>query len=480
MRARFELLCLLLVAGAACNADRTLGAVARPQLLGATVAPNATNTLALSAVAVSRGADGARVLYRAGAGVDSTPWFGVEEDGTVEVPIVALTAGTTYKAVIELQGEGGITRSDTLTGTTGQLPAPLAALRLEFTGPPPTDGFILLNPMKFNGDTVGYTVAFDGSGTVRWYRSFHEGTLVVETKQQPNGNFTAFVGPIRRQPSFFRFVEFDVAGDIVREYQAAAPYYMDLHELLLTTDDDGQTIAHYFAFDFRRFNLSYKGGPVDTAIAAHRIIRQPAGGAPVFVWNSWDHFSLDDTIEPGSAATMAIDHPNSLDIDADGNYVVSWRNLGEVSKIDSRTGVFKWRLGGRNNQFTFVNDPLSGFSGQHSARMLDNGNLLLFDNGNLHAPPETRAVEYTLDLQAKTATLVWEFRHAPVLHAAFVGSVQRYENGNTLIGYGWVGVITEATPARATQWEAVLKNGTTTIQFYRAQKIVSLYRYQKP
>ena len=39
-------------------------------------------------------------------------------------------------------------------------------------------------------------------------------------------------------------------------------------------------------------------------------------------------------------------------------------------------------------------------------RVLGNGNLLLFDNGLRHDPPETRAVEYRLDTTAMTATLL--------------------------------------------------------------------------
>jgi hypothetical protein len=41
-----------------------------------------------------------------------------------------------------------------------------------------------------------------------------------------------------------------------------------------------------------------------------------------------------------------------------------------------------------------------------------------------------------LDESNKVATLVWEFRHAPDISAPCTGSVQRFANGNTLIGWG--------------------------------------------
>src|SRR2546426_3251407 len=105
--------------------------------------------------------------------------------------------------------------------------------------------------------------------------------------------------------------------------------------------------------------------------------------------------------------------------------------MGEITKIDRRTGELIWRLGGRNNQFAIVDDPLGGFSSQHSVRVLDNGNLLLYDNGLRHTPPESRAVEYRLDVSTRTATMVWQYRRVPAVFTPFLGSVQRFQNGNT-------------------------------------------------
>ena len=68
-------------------------------------------------------------------------------------------------------------------------------------------------------------------------------------------------------------------------------------------------------------------------------------------------------------------------------------------------GTRGW-FGGRNDQFAIEEDGLGGFNGQHSVRVLGNGNLLLFDNGLRHDPSETRAVEYRLDTTAMTATLL--------------------------------------------------------------------------
>src|SRR5262249_52508339 len=80
-------------------------------------------------------------------------------------------------------------------------------------------------------------------------------------------------------------------------------------------------------------------------------------------------------------------------------------------------------------------------------RMLENGNLLLFDNGSGRPAAEggyySRALELALDWDSMTATKVWEYRHqveagaTPVYkYADKVGSAQRLKNGNTLIMFG--------------------------------------------
>ena len=74
--------------------------------------------------------------------------------------------------------------------------------------------------------------------------------------------------------------------------------------------------------------------------------------------------------------------------------------------FNRNTGAIIWRLGGKNNQFSFINDTI-GFSHQHAIRRLENGNISLFDNGNYHSPPFSRAIEYSLNENNKTATLVW-------------------------------------------------------------------------
>jgi hypothetical protein len=158
-----------------------------------------------------------------------------------------------------------------------------------------------------------------------------------------------------------------------------------------------------------------------------------------FQWRSWDHFEITDATWDISLTSPWIDyvHANALDLDSDGNILVSCRNMDEVTKISYSTGNVIWRLGlnAKNNQFTFLNDPI-GFSHQHDIRKLPNGNYTLYDNGNLHIPPVSRALEYNLDQVNMTAMLVWGYQYEPDIYAPVTGNNQRLPNNNRLIGWG--------------------------------------------
>jgi hypothetical protein len=299
----------------------------------------------------------------------------------------------------------------------------------------------------------------------------------------PNGNYVMFLGNTQGfQPTFGWFVEFTPDGEVVREYRAATPFYTDNHELLFSYRDGAVAAVSMFGYDLRPTDLTSLGGQPDAPVAGHVILRQGLDGQVQFVWNAWDHFGVADWIEPtGVNPPLDFDHPNSLDYDLDGNYIASFRHMGMIAKINALTGDIMWRLGGRTNEFTFVNDPLGGFSAQHSARVLPNGHLLVYDNGMRHTPPESRAVEYALDTSARTATMVWQYRHSPPIYTLAVGSVQRYADGGTLVGFGLVGVVSEVDQAGTVRWEGQLKFGPTTNGlYYRAQRIQSLYQYQVP
>jgi hypothetical protein len=140
-------------------------------------------------------------------------------------------------------------------------------------------------------------------------------------------------------------------------------------------------------------------------------------------------------------------HANSLQVAPSGVILMSVRYLDTVVAISPQFDRIAWRIGRFKSDFTFP-DPSDRFYHEHYVRMLENGNLLLFDNGNGRPAAEggqyTRALELALDWSTMTASKVWEYRHqvgesggAPVYkYSDRVGSAQRLENGNTIVWFG--------------------------------------------
>ena len=157
----------------------------------------------------------------------------------------------------------------------------------------------------------------------------------------------------------------------------------------------------------------------------------------IFEWNAWEHLNIADYHNLNLTSNRIVwMHGNSIHVDLDSNILVSNRRSSEVIKIDRNNGDVIWYFGGPNNEFSITNDPYNGFSRQHDVRRIENGNILLFDNGNDHDPPISRAVEYELDESEKTANLVWDFSHPEGYVGLAMGSVQRLPNNNTLINWG--------------------------------------------
>jgi hypothetical protein len=449
---------------------------------------NAHNALSAVVTFKTRGADSARLLFQA-ITPDSrfdpqperlTPFYQVRGDsGTILA--LGLRANTSYNVALQVVGGASDTVAK-MVFRSGPLPATLAGVQLSVTGAA-TSGYTLTD---FTSGSSAYIVAFDEAGRLCWYREFpaQPGEVAIDAEQQANGDYILFVGASTGwQPTPGRFYEVNPAGDSVQTYTASTPYYTDPHELLLDYAGGKLDRFHIFGYELRHVDLTAIGGTSDQLVAGHVILRQTASGSIEYLWKAWDHFTIADWIfiQPGLAqlASIDFDHPNSLTRDTDGNYIVSFASLGEITKIDAATGAFLWRLGGRNNQFTFIGDPLIGFGIQHYVRVLPNGDLLFIDNGTKHVPPETRAVEYKLDLAAHTATLVWQYRHNPPVFAPFAGSVQRLTDGNTFVAFGAAARVAEVTATGDVVWEALMTNSGLKVPFfYRATRLASLYRLE--
>jgi hypothetical protein len=201
----------------------------------------------------------------------------------------------------------------------------------------------------------------------------------------------------------------------------------------------------YTSFEAHNIDMSKvvpEGNP-NAVVAGAVLVELDINKNPVFIWNSWEHIPINDTYQPINDflnVTTLYSNFNSVDVDYEGNYLLSNRLLSEITKIDRNTGKILWRLGGKHNQFTFINEDDKEdniyFSMQHDIRILPNGHITIFDNGEQYKTQSSRAVEYEIDEMNLTAKKVWEFNPDPLIFAASAGSAQRLSNGNTIMGWG--------------------------------------------
>jgi len=297
----------------------------------------------------------------------------------------------------------------------------------------PHDGFNLVDPdfrsVLIIADRFGEMLFFKGlPGNSQLFSNF-----VFDFKLQPNGQMSFHN---QNAPNTKHYV-LDSTLKIVDSVDVPSPYFSDSHELLLT--EDGH--KYVMGYDYRIMNLdtlTEQGGlPMSTQanVEGNVIFILDSTNNVVFQWNGFDYFDIGDMDYTNLTDTLFVDfmHANSISLDPAGNLIVSIRNFNEVVKINRQTGAIMWRLGGKNSDFTFVDDTLA-FSLQHHATVLPNGNITILDNGTYHNPPVARAIEYQIDETNNTATLVWEYRY--IRETISVGSMQVLPNGNRLINWG--------------------------------------------
>jgi hypothetical protein len=133
---------------------------------------------------------------------------------------------------------------------------------------------------------------------------------------------------------------------------------------------------------------------------------------------------------------------NSIEVEPNGNFLVSARNTHTLYEIDRKTKKILWRLGGKRSDFAMGKG--TNFEWQHDARRQDDGTITLFDNGA--APPVekfTRILRLHVDTAAKRATLVKSYRHPQRLLAPFEGNAQFLPDGHVFVGWGAVPYMSE-------------------------------------
>jgi outer membrane protein assembly factor BamB len=306
-------------------------------------------------------------------------------------------------------------------------------------------GYTLYTPMY--GDGTVYLLDMDGKEVHTWLTGHRPGDYgyllpsgnlfyLAHTDESPDDMFPAW--PVFKGGLL---LEIDWEGKVVWQHRD-----MTHHHDARRTASGG---AIYLAIEEMPKELAarVKGGLPNTEhhgrMWADRVVEVDKDGNVVWEWRAHEHLDPETDVMTSTDLRDEWSHGNTVVPLDNGDAIVSFRNISTVARIDRRTGDFVWKLG----------PPL--LSQQHDPSMLDNGNVLLFNNGT-----QRRNVPLifsnVLEVEPISGNVVWNYRDTSSMmsfFSSYISGAQRLPNGNTLITEGLTGRMFEVTTSGDVVWE---------------------------
>lgn len=382
-----------------------------------------------------------------------------------ELNVLGLHAETTYDFKLKASTGEDETESVTREFETGSLPDDFPPIKVQTAKPDEAaDGIRLMSlyRWKLESEGSGYQtgwgmiVGVDESGEVVWYYEADHWTW--NAKRLSNGNLAYIIADET-------IVEIDMMGNEVNRWEAESDLGRSpendsygIHHSILEKDDgnfltlstelreiegfdsQGETsnVIGDVAVEFTRDGEVVDSSTMFDVLSDFHTRRRYGSGGPK--WNDEYGTSTNDW-----------SHANALAFGDDpGTLIASLRHQDWVVKWDRESSELLWRLGPEGD-FEFPQGSDGEFNyHQHAPKFLENGNLMLYDNGNFRASVGqgedfyTRAVEYELDAsgvdieagEKGTVRQVWEYKNPPKYYAPHVGDADLLPNDTVMIADG--------------------------------------------
>ncbi|MCL4245333.1 MAG: arylsulfotransferase family protein [Candidatus Dadabacteria bacterium] len=447
---------------------------------------------------------------------DGTNTSHVEFEGfstSHSLPVLGLRPGRANTVLVSAIDEPGETVFQTsLEVATDPLPENFP--QLEVTSDPE-----LMEPGVTLFESGGFVIMVDETGEVVWYYEEPGSTSFDrDVRRMQNGNLLLLL-PVHN------IIEIDMLGNTVRSW-----YTAQTSEGSTGGTPVDAAAFHHEAFAMENGNILAMSGemrefpdypssttnpdaPLETANVVGDVIVEFAPDGTVVnefhlldiidpyrlgyssLISSWDGFFQNNFGFEGTTRDWT--HGNAVIHDTrDDSLIISLRHQDAVIKIDRQTGGLIWILGTHSNWDPGVfgpfllnpdtDDELFFQYHQHAPMITEEGNIMLFDNGNFRASPFepvfpedfSRAIEYSIDESSMDVSIVWEstgFSPEPI-YAGFLGDADKLpQTGNVLITFGGrrpaiIAEVTHTTPP-VKVFEIIDPNNF----MYRAERLPGVY-----
>jgi hypothetical protein len=149
------------------------------------------------------------------------------------------------------------------------------------------------------------------------------------------------------------------------------------------------------------------------------------------------------------------------------------RHINTVALVRKRDGKIIWK------------SPPKMFSYQHDATLLENGNILAFDNGLFRLQKRPFLWSRVIEVDPRENKIVWEFNGGETgserarFASSILGGAQRLENGNTMIVDGLRGHLFEVAKNKKIVWDFINPRFTYSTGAWRNNTIFKARRYRK-
>jgi hypothetical protein len=305
-------------------------------------------------------------------------------------------------------------------------------------------------------DQPGAVIILDAQGEIVWYESFQKGVRVSNWTNRRTvlcilgHDSIPFSGGDE-------IVEITLSGEIITHLVRGQGDMDKVVHHDVRFDDHNNIYA--LTFDWRTFDLSSVGGTKQDSILGDGIVVFNKQGKKLWEWSVFDHI---DPLQDPKILKDRRDwlHANSLIKDTDGSFLISFRDLNQIWKVDATTGKVKWKFG-KNGDFKLPDQYL--FSGQHGTHACGINELLMLDNGlqsNL-----TRVLSFKLDTLSKQAVKTVEIKMPEEYFSIPKGSAYQIDRDKYLLCLSQPRVLMIIDTKGKTLWKVIMGGDPYRVEF---------------